>query len=81
MAQEQQPAAIKPLRKSKKEWRKLLTGEQYEVLFEEDTEYAGTSPLNKEKRKGTFICAACFLPLFDSSKKFDSGTGWPASGT
>jgi peptide-methionine (R)-S-oxide reductase len=69
---------IKPLRKSKKEWRKLLTREQYEVLFEEDTEYPGTSPLNKEHRKGTFICAACFLPLFDASKKFDSGTGWPS---
>ena len=78
-SQAQQKASdIKPLRKSKKEWRKLLKREQYQVLFEEDTEYPGTSPLNKEKRKGTFICAACFLPLFDSSKKYDSGTGWPS---
>ena len=67
-----------PLRKSKKEWKKLLTDEQYSVLFEEDTEYPGTSPLLKEHRKGTFICAACFLPLFTSDKKFESGTGWPS---
>jgi peptide-methionine (R)-S-oxide reductase len=79
LSQEQQKASdIKPLRKSKKEWRKLLSREQYDVLFEEDTEYPGTSQLNKEKRKGTFICAACFLPLFDSAKKYDSGTGWPS---
>jgi peptide-methionine (R)-S-oxide reductase len=78
-AQEQQKhGGIKPLKKSKKEWRKLLTRQQYDVLFEEDTEYPGTSPLNKEKRKGTFICAACFLPLFESTKKYDSGTGWPS---
>jgi peptide-methionine (R)-S-oxide reductase len=80
LAQEapQKAGDIKPLRKSKKEWRKLLSREQYNVLFEQDTEYPGTSPLNKEKRKGTFICAACFLPLFDSAKKYDSGTGWPS---
>jgi len=78
VADQQQPAPIKPLRKSRKEWRRLLTSEQYSVLFEEDTEYPGTSPLNKEHRKGTFVCAACFLPLFDSAKKFDSGTGWPS---
>jgi peptide-methionine (R)-S-oxide reductase len=71
-------AAIPPLKKTKKEWKKLLDREQYAVLFEEDTEYPGSSPLNKEKRKGTFICAACFLPLFDSSKKYESGTGWPS---
>jgi peptide-methionine (R)-S-oxide reductase len=47
-------------------------------LFEEDTERSFSSPLNHEKRKGTFICAACFLPLFDSARKFDSGTGWPS---
>jgi peptide-methionine (R)-S-oxide reductase len=75
---QQQKSAIVPLKKSKKEWKKLLGREQYAVLFEEDTEYPGTSPLNKEKRKGTFVCAACFLPLFDSSKKYESGTGWPS---
>ena len=78
VAPQQQDPAIKRLRKSKQEWRKLLTREQYDVLFEEDTEYPGTSPLNHEKRKGTFVCAACFLPLFDAAKKFDSGTGWPS---
>lgn len=77
-AQQEKVARIAPLRKSKKEWKKLLEPKQYDVLFEEDTEYPGTSPLNKEKRKGTFACAACFLPLFDSSKKFESGTGWPS---
>ncbi len=66
------------LTKSKAEWRRLLTSAQYDVLFEEDTERPGSSPLDREKRSGTFICSACFLPLFASSKKFDSGTGWPS---
>lgn len=69
---------IPKLRKSKAEWRKLLTPAAYAVLIEEDTERPGTSPLNEEKRSGTFICAACNLPLFESSAKYDSGTGWPS---
>jgi peptide-methionine (R)-S-oxide reductase len=60
------------------EWRKRLTPEQYAVLREEDTERPFTSPLNHEKRKGTFVCAGCDLPLFSSETKFDSGTGWPS---
>ncbi|MBK7327439.1 MAG: peptide-methionine (R)-S-oxide reductase MsrB [Propionivibrio sp.] len=64
--------------KSKSEWSALLPPAAYRVLFEEDTERAGTSPLNDEKRDGTFICAACFLPLFDSKTKYESGTGWPS---
>lgn len=60
------------------EWRKRLTAEQYAVLREEDTERAFTSPLNNEKRKGTFVCAGCELPLFKSDTKYDSGTGWPS---
>jgi peptide-methionine (R)-S-oxide reductase len=60
------------------EWQKLLTPEQYAVLREEDTERPFTSPLNDEKRKGTFVCAGCDLPLFASETKFDSGTGWPS---
>ena len=60
------------------EWRKLLSPEQYAVLREQDTERAFTSPLNKEHRTGTFICAGCDLPLFSSKTKFDSGTGWPS---
>ena len=66
------------LRKSKAEWASLLPPPAYRVLFEEGTERAGTSPLNQEKRDGTFVCAACNLPLFDSSKKYESGTGWPS---
>jgi peptide-methionine (R)-S-oxide reductase len=60
------------------EWKKRLTPEQYAVLREEGTERAGTSPLDREKRKGTYVCAGCDLPLFTSEMKFDSGTGWPS---
>lgn len=60
------------------EWRKRLTAEQYAVLRDHDTERPFTSPLNREKRKGTFTCAGCDLPLFASETKFDSGTGWPS---
>ncbi len=66
------------LQKSKAEWATLLPLPAYRVLFEEDTERPGSSLLNNEKRDGTFVCAACFLPLFDSAKKYDSGTGWPS---
>jgi peptide-methionine (R)-S-oxide reductase len=59
-------------------WKPLLRPEQFEILFKEATERAGSSPLNHEKRPGTYICAACFLPLFSSTAKFDSGTGWPS---
>ena len=64
--------------KTKAEWQALLAPAAYKVLFEEDTERAGTSPLNSEKRDGTFVCAACNLPLFDSKQKYESGTGWPS---
>src|SRR6185437_15971685 len=60
------------------EWKKRLTPEQFAVLRKEATERAGTSPLNGEHRKGTFVCAGCDLALFDSSAKFESGTGWPS---
>lgn len=66
------------LMKSKEEWAKLLPRPAYAVLFEDDTEPPGSSPLNHEKRDGTYICAACYLPLFDSATKYDSGTGWPS---
>jgi len=66
------------LEKSQAEWATLLPLSAYRVLFEEDTERAGTSPLNQEKGDGTFVCAACHLPLFDSSAKYESGTGWPS---
>jgi peptide-methionine (R)-S-oxide reductase len=60
------------------DWRKRLTSAQYGILRGHGTERAGTSPLNHEKRKGTFACAGCDLPLFSSDTKFDSGTGWPS---
>jgi peptide-methionine (R)-S-oxide reductase len=59
------------------EWRQQLTPEQYHVLREEGTERPFSSPLHKEKHQGTFVCAACGLPLFSAKYKFDSGTGWP----
>lgn len=64
--------------KSKKEWREALPGPAYKVLFEEATERAGTSPLNDEKRAGTFACAACGQALFTTDMKYESGTGWPS---
>jgi len=60
------------------DWRQRLTANQYMVLRQHSTERAGSSPLNKEKRKGTFTCAGCDLPLFSSDTKFESGTGWPS---
>jgi peptide-methionine (R)-S-oxide reductase len=67
-----------PLTKPKAQWRHLLSAEAYHVLFEDGTERAGTSPLNREKRPGTYVCAACNLPLFDAAHKYESGTGWPS---
>jgi peptide-methionine (R)-S-oxide reductase len=64
--------------KTDAEWKRLLTPQQYYVLREHGTEYAGSSPLDREKRKGTFHCAGCDLPLFSSDTKYDSGTGWPS---
>jgi peptide-methionine (R)-S-oxide reductase len=63
---------------SEAEWRERLTPEQFYVLREHGTERAGTSPLNGEKREGTFVCAGCELPLFSSATKYESGTGWPS---
>ena len=69
---------IEKLDKSVAEWRRILSGEEYVVLFEEGTERSHSSSLNQEKRPGTFICAACYLPLFDSATMYESGTGWPS---
>ncbi len=76
-------AASEPTRpdkivRSEAEWRKLLTPQQFDVLRNEGTERPGSSPLNNEKRTGTYTCAACALPLFASDKKYESGTGWPS---
>jgi peptide-methionine (R)-S-oxide reductase len=60
------------------EWRELLSPEQFRVLREHGTERAGTSPLNYEKRTGIYHCAGCEQPLFESSTKYESGSGWPS---
>jgi peptide-methionine (R)-S-oxide reductase len=72
------PAFIGRVVKTEDEWRVLLTPAQFVVLREEGTERPFTSPLNNEKRKGTFVCAGCALTLFESKTKYDSGTGWPS---
>ncbi len=64
--------------KSPAEWKRQLGPARYAVLREEDTERAGSSPLDREKRKGSYICAGCLLPVYSSAAKFDSGTGWPS---
>ena len=69
---------VQPLNKPHEEWRDLVSPSAYKVLFEEDTEPPRSSALNYEDREGTFICAACYLPLFDSAHKYESGTGWPS---
>jgi peptide-methionine (R)-S-oxide reductase len=69
---------IKKVVKTDAEWKQLLTAEQYNVMREKGTEAPYSSPLNNIHDKGTFECAACELPLFSSTTKFDSGTGWPS---
>ena len=66
------------IEKSDAEWRRELSPQQYRVLREHGTEPAGTSPLNAEKRAGSFLCGACHAKLFDSVTKFESGSGWPS---
>ena len=60
------------------DWKKRLDPAAFRVLRQDGTERAFTSPLNNEKREGTYVCAGCELPLFESAKKYDSGTGWPS---
>jgi len=64
--------------RSDEEWHKLLTADEYDVLRREGTERPGSSPLNQEKRQGTYVCAGCGQPLFHSDTKYESGTGWPS---
>ena len=66
------------VKKPDEQWRCDLSPEQYRVLREHGTERAGSSPLNSEHRAGTFRCAGCGQPLFESTTKYDSGTGWPS---
>lgn len=67
-----------PSGKTKEEWKALLPEDSYRVLFRGTTEFPFSSPLDKETREGTYICAACHQPLFESRTKYDSGTGWPS---
>jgi peptide-methionine (R)-S-oxide reductase len=64
--------------KTPEEWQAILSPAAYAVLRQDDTEPAGSSSLDREKRAGTFHCAGCDLPLYSSKTKYDSGTGWPS---
>jgi peptide-methionine (R)-S-oxide reductase len=66
------------MEKGDKDWQKTLTPEQYHVLRQHGTERAGSSPLDKEYGKGSYVCAGCGANLFDSETKYDSGSGWPS---
>lgn len=77
-AKVEQVDRIVKIAKTPDEWRRILTPIQFSVLREEGTERPFTSPLNNEKRNGTYVCVGCDLPLFESKTKFDSGTGWPS---
>ena len=72
------PETIEPFELDDLEWKARLSEEAYHVLRKEGTERPFTSPLNDEKRDGEFACAGCNLVLFESDKKYDSGTGWPS---
>lgn len=69
---------VDKIEKTKESWKQCLSHEQFHVLREEGTERPFSSALNQAYAKGTFICAGCDLPLFESEAKFDSGTGWPS---
>lgn len=67
-----------PVNISRKEWQDILDADRYRILFRAGTEPAFSSPLDKQYDPGTYICAACYLPLFESEAKYDSLTGWPS---
>lgn len=66
------------IERTEEEWRQTLTPEQFRVCRREGTEPAWSSPLNAEKRAGTYVCAGCGQELFTSDMKYDSGSGWPS---
>ncbi|MDQ6989589.1 MAG: peptide-methionine (R)-S-oxide reductase MsrB [Mariprofundaceae bacterium] len=78
LAQAGEKMMIETIEKDESTWKELLTPAQFEVLRKEGTERAFSSHLNKNYSEGTYVCAGCALPLFDSETKFDSGTGWPS---
>ncbi|MBR0680667.1 peptide-methionine (R)-S-oxide reductase MsrB [Roseomonas eburnea] len=67
-----------PVTRTEEEWRAILSPEAFRVLRQHGTERPGTSPLNAEKRPGTFACAGCGAPLFDAATKYESCSGWPS---
>ncbi|MBS3799359.1 MAG: peptide-methionine (R)-S-oxide reductase MsrB [Thioalkalivibrio sp.] len=69
---------FEPLNLSERQWREILTPEQFRVLRRDGTERAFSSPLDKNWSDGTYVCAGCNLALFASAHKYDSGTGWPS---
>ena len=71
-------ASLDKLELSPAQWKQRLSPQEFDVLRNEATEAPNSSPLNREKRAGTFVCAGCALPLFKSEWKFESGTGWPS---
>ena len=73
-----QTSSFQKITRTREEWRKILSPKQYYILRVEGTEAPNSSVLNKEKRKGDYVCAGCDLPLFKSDMKYDSGTGWPS---
>ncbi len=77
-AESSQTPGIEKISRSDAEWRKILSPSAYDVLRREGTERPFSSPLNKEYRKGVYVCAGCDLELFRSETKYDSGTGWPS---
>ena len=67
-----------PVTRTDAQWRERLSAEQYHIMREHGTERAGSCALNWEQRPGVFSCAGCDQPLFQSQRKFESGTGWPS---
>ncbi len=72
------PSGKYAVTKTPAQWKQQLGAARFNILRQEGTETPFTSPLNKEKRRGIFACAGCNLPVFSSTTKFDSGTGWPS---
>ncbi len=77
-AQATPPARADKITQSEAQWQTQLTTDEFAVLRQKGTERPFTSPLNANKRAGVYTCAGCQLPLFGSTTKFDSGTGWPS---
>lgn len=77
-AQDKKEQEVFSIVKTETEWKQVLDRQQYDILREAGTEPPFSSPLNKNYKEGTYVCAACATPLFKSDHKFDSGTGWPS---